>query len=216
VGTVDERWGVNQGKNGVMKTETNPTGVSTGGRNLKFMVCDTAGRVDDPSMEEEWVASPIQCLDKAVERKPKVIVVSFLRTSVGERGALLELSAALKRNSHTKECTVLAVLSSKHRKLIEDLKRAKVDYARHVGNARLDSNLVRQILQDLGPADSPERHLEILCPFLRYSGIDWQHEMTVCGAYLDRMVLGGRLLHELCEAEDHLHCDYHQNPRCKS
>ena len=196
------------------KEEIKPIGVATGGRNLKFLVCDTAGGIADPSSpEEEWVASPIQCLDRAVEWKPKVVVVSFGQISIQEREALVELSAALKRNSHTKQRTLLALLHSKHRKLIEDLERAKVDYVRHIGEIKLDSGLVREIIEDLGLEDRSERHLETLCHFLHYSKIDSHHEMTVCGAYLDRMVLGGRRLHELCETEAHLHCEYYQHPR---
>lgn len=199
-----------------MKKEIKPIGVETGGRGLKFLVCDTSEGIADSPSEEEWVASPIQCLDKAVERKPKIIVVSFIRISIRKREALVELSAALKRNSHTKRCRVLALLHSKHRKLIEELRLAKVDYVRYIDEARLDSNLVREIIEDMGAGDSLDRRLETLCPFLHYSKIDSQHEMTVCGAYLDRMVLGGRRLHELCEAEGHPHCEYYRNPRCKS
>jgi len=199
-----------------MKKKIKPIGVETGGRELKCLVCDTSGGIADSPSEEEWVASPIQCLDKAVEWQPKIIVVSFIRMSIRERGALVELSAALKRNRHTKRCSVLALLHSKHRKLIEELKLAKVDYVRYIGEAKLDSNLVGEIIEDMGAGDSLDRHLETLCPFLHYSKIDSQHEMTVCGAYLDRMVLGGRRLHELCETDDHLHCDYYPHPRRKS
>jgi hypothetical protein len=60
-----------------------------------------------------------------------------------------------------------------------------------------------------------QRYLAVLCPFLHYSRIDSQREMTVCGAYLDRLVLGGRWLREVCETEDHLHCEYFLNPRLK-
>ena len=182
-------------------------------RNLLFLVCDLSGGIDYSSPDEAWVASPIQCLYKAVEHKPKIIMISFIRTSVQEREALVELSAALKRNSHTNQSNVLALLLSKHRKLAEDLKRAKVDYVRCVGNAKLDSNLVREIIQDLGPVDSLDRVLETMCPFLHYSKIDSQREMMVCGAYLDRMVLGGRRLHELCETGDHIYCGYYQHQR---
>jgi len=190
-----------------------------GGRKLKFLMCDTSEGIADSPSEEEWVASPIQCLDKAVEWEPKIIVVSFIRISIREREALVELSTALKRNSHTKRCSVMALLHSKHRKLIEELKLGKVDYVRYIGEAKLDSNLVREIIADMGAGDSLDRHLETLCPFLHYSKIDSQQEMTVCGAYLDRMVLGGRCLHELCETDDHLYCEYYQHPsrrwRCR-
>lgn len=196
-----------------MKKKSKPNGVETGSRDLKLLVCDTSGSVSDSPSDEQWVASPVQCLDKAVDRNPKIILVSFIRLSIREREALVELSAALKRNSHTKQSTLLALLPLKHRKLIEALKRANVDYTRYLGDAKLDSSLVWKIIQDLGPADSPGRQLEILCPFLHYSQIDSRHEMTVCGAYLNRMVLGGRRLHELCEVEDHIHCEYYQHPR---
>jgi len=204
-------------KNDVRKNEEiKPIGVVIGVRNLKFLVCDIAGGIADSPSKEEWVASPIHCMDRAVEWKPKIILVSFMLISIREREALVELCAALKRNSHTKQCAVLALLCSKQRKLIEDLKRAKVDYVRYIGDARLDSSFVWEIIENLGPGDRLVRRLETLCPFLHYSQIDSQQEMTVCGAYLDRMVLGGRRLHELCETEVHPHCEYYQHPRRKS
>ena len=200
-----------------MKREAiKPIGVDTEGH-LRFLLCDLAGGFVDPSSPgEEWVASPIQCLNKAVEWKPSIIVVSFGQMPIREREALVELSSVLKRNSHTKQCPVLALLRSRHRKLIEDLERAEVDYVRYIGDAKLASSLVRKIIEDLGPGYRPDRHLEALCPFLHYSKVDAQHEMTVCGAYLDRLVLGGPRLHELCEAEDHLTCEYYLNPRRNS
>jgi hypothetical protein len=190
-----------------------------GGRpegDLRFLLCDTTGNVELSSPDGQWVSSPIQCLDKAVDRRPRIIVIRFGRMAIREREALVELSGVLKRNSHTRSCPVLALLHSKHRKLMEDLERAKVDHIRYVGDTRLDSIQVREIIEGLGPEDRLERHLEIVCPFLHYSKIDSQHEMAVCGAYLDRMVLGGRRLHELCETDDHLHCEYYLSPRPQS
>ncbi len=198
------------------REEIKPIGVDTG-RSLRFLLCDIAGGIADPSSpEEEWVASPIQCLDKAVDLKPEIIVIYFRQMPIRERETLVELSAALKRNSHTQQCLVVALLYSKHRKLIEELERVQVDYVRYISDAKLDSSLVREIIEELGPGDRLDRHLETLCPFLHYSKIDSHHEMTACGAYLDRMVLGGSRLHELCETEAHHHCEYHQHPRRKS
>jgi len=197
------------------KKEIKPTGADTGG-DLRFLLCDIAGGIAGPSWrKEEWVASPIQCLDRAVDWKPKIIVVLFGQMSIREREALVELSTALKRNSHTKQCPVLVLLRSKHRKLIEDLERAKADYVRYIGEVKLNSSMVREIIENLGSEDRLQRHLETLCPFLHYSKIDSQREMTVCGAYLDRMFLGGRRLHELCQTKAHLHCEYYINPRAK-
>lgn len=183
---------------------------------LRFLLCDTTGNVELSSPDGQCFSSPVQCLDKAVDRRPRIIVIRFGRMAFREREALVELSGALKRNSHTRSCPVLALLHSKHRKLMEDLERAKVDHIRYVGDTRLDSIQVREIIEGLGPEDRLERHLETVCPFLHYSKIDLQHEMAVCGAHLDRMVLGGGRRHELCETDDHLHCEYYLSPRPRS
>jgi hypothetical protein len=184
---------------------------------LRVLLCDTTDNVGElSSPEEEWVSSPLQCLDKATDEKPGIIVVRLGKMPIRDCQALVELSAALKRNSHTQGCPLLALLHSKHRKLMEDLNRAKVDFVRYIGDVKLDSTRIRQIIDGLGPDDLLEKHLAIVCPFLNYTRIDSHREMTVCGAYLDRMVLGGRWLHEVCETEGHLHCEYYLNPRLKS
>ncbi len=181
---------------------------------LRVLVCDITGNSVQPSSpDEEWVFNPLQCLEKAVEGKPGIIVIRFGETSIRQREVLVELSAALKRNSHTEKYPVLALLHSKHRKLIEDLQRAKVDYVRYTSPGRLDSSQMREITYRLGPNDRLKRHLLLLCPFLHYGQIDSRHEITVCGAYLDRMALGGRRLREICHTGEHLRCDYYLNPR---
>lgn len=183
---------------------------------IRFLLCDSTREVGLTFLEEKLVTSPIQCLEKAVDEIPGLIAIRFGKIPIRERETLVELSAALKRNSHTRNCLILALLHSKHRKLIEDLTQSKVDYIRYIDDITLDLIQMRKIIDELGPDDRAERHLAMLCPFLHYDGIDSQHEMTVCGAYLDRMVLGGRRLHDLCEAEGHPHCEYYRNPRCKS
>jgi len=102
-------------------------------RTLRFLLCDITGNVGElSSPDEEWASSPIQCLDKAIDGNPSIIVIRFCKIPIREREALVELSNALKRNIHTQKCPVLALLHSKQRKLIEDLKQAKVDYLRYI------------------------------------------------------------------------------------
>lgn len=183
---------------------------------LRFLLCDTTGNVGELSSPEyEWVPSPIQCLSRAVDAQPGITAVRIGRVPIREREALVELSAALKRNSHSRGCPVLVLLHSKHRRLIEDLNRVGVDFVKYIGEITLDSNTIRPIVEELGPDDRLERQLAVLCPFLHYRHIDSQHEMTVCGAYRDRMVLGGKRLHEICETRDHLACEYYLNPRIR-
>jgi hypothetical protein len=155
-------------------------------------------------------------MDKAVDENPGIIAVRFWSMPIREREALVELCTALKRNSHTRKTPVLALLHAKHRKLLEDLERAGVDFVKFIGKTTLSSTLTQEIIDVLGPDDRVERQLEKVCPHIHYSMIDSRHEMKVCGAYLDRMVLGGRRLHGLCETENHLECEYFLNPRTKS
>jgi len=166
--------------------------------------------------EENWVPGPVRCLDRAVALEPEFIVVRIGRVPLRTREVLVELSAALKRYSHIRQCPVLALLKSKHLKLIEDLKGAGVDFVKNMGEITLNSSQMRKIIAELGPDDHLAGQLAVLCPFLHYRGIDDRHELTICGAYLDRMVLGGRRLHEICETEIHLHCEYYLNPRIRS
>lgn len=185
--------------------------------NLRFLVCDTTSNVGKlSSSEEQWVPSPIRCLDMAVDGNPGLIVISFGEIPMKERDTLVELSTALKRNRHTRHCPILALLHAKHRKLLEDLQQAKVDFVRFIEGDKLDSSRLRTITSGLGREDRLERHLDLICPFLHYSRMDSQHEMKLCGAYLDRMVLGGHRLREICESEDHLHCEYYLSPRLES
>ena len=185
-------------------------------KNLRYLLCDVSGRFEPKSVGEEWVRTPTQCLDRAVEGKPHIIVVCFGRMPILQRDSLVELCVVLKRNTRTRKAPLLALLHEKHRGLIEDLKHAGVDFVKFVAEKPLRSSLMVKMIDGLGTEDRVERQLTMLCPCLHYDAIDDCREITVCGAYLDRMVLGGKWLHEVCETEDHLTCKYFLNPRSKS
>lgn len=199
----------------MIKTKHDSKEVGTG-KNLRYLLCDVSGRFEPKSVGEEWVRTPTQCLDRAVEGKPRIIVVCFGRMPIQQRDSLVELCVVLKRNSRTRKAPLLALLHEKHRGLIEDLKQAGVDFVKFVAEKPLRSSLIVEMIDGLGPDERVERQLDILCPYLHYDAIDDCREMTVCGAYLDRMVLGGKWLHEVCQTENHLSCKYLLNPRSKS
>jgi len=184
-------------------------------RRPRFLVCDPTGDIGDGSQfHEEWIQSPIECLSKAVDLNPDFVVICFSRGSFKERKLLVELAAALKRNDHTKKSRVVALLQSRHRKLLEDLHDVGADFIKYVDD-RLTLDNMSEILKILEPNDRLDKQLAIVCPFLHYSEIDSKIELTTCGAYLDRMILGGFRLHEICETENHLYCEYYMNPRLK-
>lgn len=180
------------------------------------MVCDTTGdsRLLIPGGHR--VRSPVQCLDSAIKDRPRLIVVRFGPMPIREREALVELCAVLKGSPFTRTIPLLAVLWARHRRLMAALKDAGADYIRFAGPNEFDSVITGRLIDSLGSGDRVEPHLAKLCPFLHYKELDSRHEMTVCGAYLDRMVIGGRRLHDMCELEIHQNCEYYLNPRGNS
>lgn len=162
------------------------------------------------------VASAIRCLDQAVDGRPRLIVIDFGHVTIGQRGLMVELAEALKRNSHTSNCPVLALLPSRHRWLLESLERAGVDFARYMEDENAGRRTSGEISNELGADDRLPRRLEAVCPYLRYKEIDADRELIVCGAYLDRMVLGGHRLRKICETDGHCYCQYYLNPRAKA
>ncbi len=186
------------------------------GRALRFLLCDGTGQPEPTSSEGEWARSPVQCLDKAVDGKPGITVVRFGEMEIPEREPLVELCGALKHNRYTHQIPVLALLPAKHRKLMDDLEGASVDFIKFIGQKTPSAPLMIEIIDGLGPDDRVGHQLQVVCSYLHYDIIDARHEITVCGAYLDRMVLGGKYLHEICHTEKHLQCEYFLNPRVKA
>jgi hypothetical protein len=179
-------------------------------------LCDISEEAELQWTDGEMVRSPVRCLDKAVDGDPDIIAVRFARMPIPEREALVELCTVLKRNSRTRRIPILALLHVRHRKLMEELDQAGVDYIKFIGEAPSSLPPITELFDALGPEDLLERQLALVCPYLHYSAIDARREMIVCGAYLDRMVLGGKWLHDVCESESHLRCDYFLNPRLES
>jgi len=183
---------------------------------VRYLLCDTSEQIKVKLEGGEWVRSPTRCLEKALDGKPATIVVHFRKMTIAERETFLELCVALKRNNRTGQTPLLALLDAKNRDLVEALERVGVDFVRFIGGTTLSSSRIIEIIDGLGTEDRVERQLTILCPNLHYDAIDASREMTVCGAYLDRMVLGGSWLHEVCETGEHLRCPYYLKPRVKS
>jgi hypothetical protein len=180
---------------------------------LNLLWCDTACEVDVSASEEAWASSPVRCLAMAIERRPRIIAVRFGNRSLRERAALVELCATIKHHRLTRASTVVALLGSWHRALMESLQRAGVDYIRPVDRRHEDFGGFRPILGGLGLEDRPRSLLAAMCPCLHYRPIDSRHELTVCGAYRDRMVLGGNRLRDVCHGANHLICEYFLDPR---
>lgn len=185
---------------------------------MKFLVCDISGEMHGRIQESNFslVNSSVQCLNQAIIKHPNTVVVHFGNITLCERDALIELCSVLKQNQYTKGISIIALLCSKHRLVVEQLRDTGVEYVKILSRVEPSQDSVDVTTIEPEPEDQVNFQLEILCPYLHYSKIDLRHEMAVCGAYLDRMVLGGHRLHEICETKGHLHCEYYLNPRRRS
>lgn len=183
--------------------------------NPKILLCDNTGKTELPPDEGESVQSPVACLHKAIEVAAGIVVICFVETSVRKLVDLVELCSVLKRNRYTNKIPLLAILPTRNRALIVDLLNAGVDYVKFIERSGSGETSLRKIVGALESQDRIERQLALLCPYLHYTTTDSGYNVRTCGAYMDRLVLGPRLLHELCETENHVHCQYFLNPRLK-
>ncbi|MDD3312877.1 hypothetical protein [Pseudodesulfovibrio sp.] len=128
----------------------------------------------------------------------------------------VELCETLKRNRRTRGCAVTVLLPGKDRALMDRLYAAGVDYAATATGGGLDDRKALDILGSLGEGQRAGHFRAALCPYLGSVAPDGAGAMAVCGAYLNRMVLGGRRRRESCETENHARCEYFQTPRVRS
>jgi len=181
-----------------------------------YLVCDPSSKTDDADHNGLWTRSPLGCLEAAIETVPAMILIRFPVPGDPIRETCLELCNVLKRNRRTRSCAVTALMPDNDSTLMDGLRSAGVDYAVTLPCCGLDDGKIRDILGSLDETHRVAHCRAPLCPYLRDIPIDEFRTMTVCGAYLDRMVLGGRRLHELCETQNHVGCEYFQNPRVRS
>lgn len=172
-----------------------------------LLLCDPTSRFDPVALAGCWETSPVRCLERIHRAPPRWLALRFGPERLGD-APLLDLCAAASA------CTVVALLASPHRRLLELLDAAGARVAHVIGSTRLEASLL-DLPATLGPADELSQHLASTCPNLRYQPMQDGHELTVCGAYRDRLVLGGRRLHETCWTAAHQACEFRLHPRRK-
>jgi hypothetical protein len=182
-------------------------------RASRYLLLDQDGDAGEECPGEERVFTPARCLERAAEGDVRLVALLFKSGSNARRAALVELISILKRNESTCGLTIVAFLPARHRLLIEALKRAGADFVQLLGEGAANSFCVGDALHCLGPEDRPEHHLSEICPHINYSDIDSHLELALCGAYRNRMVLGGPRLQSTCATAGHLACEYYLNPR---
>ncbi|MEW6263863.1 MAG: hypothetical protein AB1641_12380 [Thermodesulfobacteriota bacterium] len=162
------------------------------------------------------VNSPAACINEATSRSYDLAVIYVEPHSLKERSAWVNLAMFLKKNPHTRTIKVLVLIEAWHRRLVEDLAEAGVDYVDLIDPARdLEPEAIRKRSDLLGPSNETAVVLGRLCPFLNHTPIGEKHELTTCLAYRDRLVLGRYLLDNYCHLGRYEECEYYLAPKFK-
>jgi hypothetical protein len=154
--------------------------------------------------------SPMNCIGVASSGTHDLIAVCFDYRSLRETHGLVELCGALKKMPNLRETPLMAVLPSPHRKLMEELHRAGVDY---IDSFDPDSpTWLDDVLSFAKAPTETEQALSHICPYLNYQAVDGRNELVTCGAYRDRLVVGRELSKKFCHCDNHRNCKYYRNP----
>ncbi|MBN1276995.1 MAG: hypothetical protein JXA35_05840 [Deltaproteobacteria bacterium] len=187
--------------------------------NNKILVCQLDERVEIlKSVDVTIIHNSLSCLNEATSNPYDLIIIDFsVRARRGLLIEIVELCRCLKVNPLTNKKPLFVSIDRWHREIAVKMKETGVDYMdlRPVPN-RIDPQYISNLISDSGISVHITRILSQLCPFMNYELLDNSYDFLTCGAWHNRMVLGGKRLHELCETEDHLHCEYFLNPVSES
>lgn len=150
-------------------------------------------------------------LSRAVTENFDLLVLYLFTPVHRERDALVELCGILRTNRYTREKPLIAVLSDRHRELLNRLEKVGVRYVMIAEPGRDDLRLRLTTLDlPLSNAYRIESTLMKVCPFINYDPLNSCRELILCGAYRNRLVLGPYRLRRICEVPAHLTCEYYQ------
>lgn len=179
------------------------------------MVCRLGQTPEMMNCEEtQIVQNPMECFSRAVSGRTELIAIVFSARNMSARHGVLELCRCLKNNPLTREIPVVVLMETIHREMMVKLQETGVTlFKNYKADITIDLNRIKDLVKRGDPSIFIRETIKKLCPALNRIGSDDQEELTVCGAYMNRMVLGGKRLHEVCETLNHLHCEYFLNSR---
>ncbi len=183
--------------------------------NEKILICGFDKRVEIVKHEGVTVVwNSLFCLNEATIADYGLVIFDFtvgLNSLV--RSEIIDLCRCLKINPMTRETPLFASIDRWHRKIAEQMKDAGLDYMGvRKYPERIDPRYISELIRTTKISVRIDNVVSRLCPFMNYERIDDRSELILCGAWRNRMVLGGKRLHDLCETGNHLHCDYFLNP----
>ena len=159
--------------------------------------------------EAQIVQSSMECFSRATEDQAEFIVVVFSGWNIPVRHPVLELCRCLKNNPLTGEIPVIALMEGLHREMMVKLQENGVGlFDNYKATVPIDLKRIKDLARRKDYVVDIREAIKKLCPFLNHIDIEGDYVLTACGAYKNRMVLGGKRLHEICETLNYRLCDY--------
>lgn len=158
--------------------------------------------------------SALGCFSKAACGNVQSVSIIFPVRDVSCHAQVIELCQALKTSPLTQQVHVSVFMEKPHQKLILEFQEAGVDSVDFYTSGLPAS--IEETIYDLWKNDSftpIKKVLKALCPFLEYIRSRVCYDFPVCGAYRNRMVLGGSRLQEVCNTPGHQFCNFYQHPK---
>jgi len=186
--------------------------------NAKILVCQFDEKTEILKSDGVTVThSPVWCLNEATTKSYGLIILCFSARFIRARSGVVDLCRCLKSNSVTHKTPIFASIDHWHRVVALRLKEAGLDFmAVRQSQDRIDPVNISDRIGRNTISIQIDQVMSRLCPFLNYSPLNGHSELIMCGAWHNRMVLGGKRLHEICEADSHHHCEYFKKPRLKA
>lgn len=175
------------------------------------LLCQIEGKPFKKRPREALIThTPLACLNEATQREFALIVIQTANRPISSRDQVFELCRCLKTNPLTEKTPIVVSLDKVHREIAYRMKQTGVRFM-NISQASEPMNFGRLIsaVNQLDARIRTDGILGQLCPFLHYRAIDDQSELITCHACRNRMVLGGRRLHEICESTDHRYCEHY-------
>ena len=183
----------------------------------RYVVCDPGGRFSSALPERVFCTDkPIVCFELCVDYMPEIIFMVFIGATFAQRSELLNLCELLRKNRITCEIPIAALLPNPHSELLQQLCFHGTAYLRYPEGEEISAAYLDHIADRPGSPGQCAAEIQRICPYISYSPIDEIREMTTCGAYLNRLVLGKHILKSKCWNEEHRLCDNYLHPRKES
>lgn len=157
------------------------------------------------------------CFNGAASRKFDLIVINVPNDRETIRNRIMDLCRGLRSHPETQDIPTIISMEFINREMTIKLADTGIRFMdiREKG-AAIDPEHLLHLIHRVDPCVRIDLILRRLCPFLDHRQLDDACALTTCRAYRNRMVLGGKRLHEVCESGTYLYCDYYLHPRFAS